>query len=68
MDLEHRINSIRARIRDMYLHLGYDAKGIHKRNSAQVEEKSSVVEVDRTPENDKNSELDALRRALTSSK
>lgn len=68
MDLEHRINIIRARIKDMYLHLGYDARGIHKINSAQVEEKSSAVEVDRTPENAKDSELDALRRALTSSK
>ncbi len=53
----------------MYLRLGYNASGTQRLNLTQVEEKSSVVKVDRTAENDKrNSELDALRRALQSKK
>ena len=67
--LEHRVYTIKSRIKDMYLRLGYNASGTQRLNSTQVEEKSSVVEVDRTPENDeRNSELDALRRALQSKK
>ena len=62
MDLEARISSIKARIQRMYIHLGYDKHGIKHINSAQVEEKSSVPEVDRTKE---NTELLALSRALT---
>tara|TARA_B100001057_G_C22204581_1_gene702164 strand:+ start:206 stop:412 length:207 start_codon:yes stop_codon:yes gene_type:complete len=66
MDLETRVNNIKARISRMYTHLGYDKNGIHKIDSTPVEEKSKVLEVDRTPENTaKDAELDALRRALT---
>ena len=67
--LEHRVYTIKSRIKDMYLRLGYNASGTKRLNLTQVEEKSSVVKVDRTTENDKrNSELDALRRALQSKK
>lgn len=49
----------------MYLRLGYNASGTRLLNSQRVEEKSSVVEVDRTTESDKDTELAALKRALT---
>ena len=45
----------------MYLRLGYNASGTRRINSQRVEEKSCVVEVDQT----KESELAALKRALT---
>ena len=53
----------------MYLRLGYNASGTKRLNLTQVEEKSSVVKVDRTAENSaRDKELDALRRALQSKK
>ena len=61
MELEQRISQLRSRITDMYLRLGYNASGTRRINSQRVEEKSSVVEVDQT----KESELAALKRALT---
>ena len=61
MELEQRISQLRSRITDMYLRLGYNASGTRRINSQRVEEKSSVVEVDQTKEN----ELAALKRALT---
>ena len=61
MELEQRISQLRSRITDMYLRLGYNAQGTRRINSQRVEEKSSVVEVDHT----KESELAALKRALT---
>ena len=50
----------------MYLRLGYNASGTQLINSQRAEEKSSVAEVDRTTENAKDTELAALKRALTS--
>ena len=64
MDLESRIKALKSRIQQMYLHLGYNSSGTRRINSTQVEEKSSVLEVDRTAEI-RNDELDALRRAVT---
>ena len=49
----------------MYLRLGYNAQGTRLINSQRVEEKSSVVEVDRTTESERDTELAALKRALT---
>ena len=66
--LEHRVYTIKERIKQMYLRLGYNASGTQLLNSQRVEEKSSVVEVDRTAENERirNAELDALRASLRS--
>ena len=66
--LEHRVYTIKERIKQMYLRLGYNASGTQLLNSQRVEEKSSVAEVDRTAENDavRNAELDALRASLRS--
>ena len=63
--IEHRVYTIKERIKSMYLRLGYNASGTRLLNSQRVEEKSSVVEVDRTTESDKDTELAALKRALT---
>ena len=63
--IEHRVYIIKERIKSMYLRLGYNASGTQLLNSQRVEEKSSVVEVDRTTESNKNKELAALKRALT---
>ena len=49
----------------MYLRLGYNASGTQLINSQRVEEKSRVAEVDRTKENERETELAALKRALT---
>ena len=49
----------------MYLRLGYNASGTQLLNSQRVEEKSSIAEVDRTTESDKDKDLAALKRALT---
>ena len=65
MELEQRISQLRSRITDMYLRLGYNAQGTRRINSQRVEEKSSVVEVDRTTESERDTELAALKRALT---
>ena len=66
--LEHRVYTIKERIKQMYLRLGYNASGTQLLNSQRVEEKSSVAEVDRTAENEqiRNAELDALRASLRS--
>ena len=66
--LEHRVYTIKERIKQMYLRLGYNASGTQLLNSQRVEEKSSVAEVDRTAENERirNAELDALRASLKS--
>ncbi len=66
--LEHRVYTIKERIKQMYLRLGYNASGTQRLNSQRVEEKSSVAEVDRTAENERirNAELDALRASLRS--
>ena len=66
--LEHRVYTIKERIKQMYLRLGYNASGTQLLNSKRVEEKSSVAEVDRTAENERirNAELDALRASLRS--
>ena len=61
MELEQRISQLRSRITDMYLRLGYNASGTRRINSQRVEEKSNIAEVDQT----KESELAALKRALT---
>ena len=67
--IEHKVYTIKSRIKDMYLRLGYNASGTKRLNSTPVEEKSRAVEVDRTAENSsKDLELDALRRALQSKK
>ena len=50
----------------MYLRLGYNASGTQLINSQRVEEKSNIAEVDRTTANAKDTELAALKRALTS--
>ena len=49
----------------MYLRLGYNSTGTQRLNLTQVEEKSSVVKVDRTTESERDTELAALKRALT---
>ena len=66
--LEHRVYTIKERIKQMYLRLGYNASGTQRLNSQRVEEKSSVAEVDRTAENERirNAELDARRASLRS--
>ena len=66
--IEHRVYTIKERIKSMYLRLGYNASGTQLLNSQRVEEKSSVVGVDRTTENERirNAELDALRASLRS--
>ena len=64
--LEHRVYTIKERIKSMYLRLGYNASGTQLLNSQRVEEKSSIAEVDRTKENERETELAALKRALTS--
>jgi len=68
--LEHRVYTIKERIKQMYLRLGYNASGTQRLNSTQVEEKSSAVEVDRTTEieHQRNSELLAIKRQLQSKK
>ena len=63
--LEHRVYTIKERIKSMYLRLGYNASGTQLINSQRVEEKSSIAEVDRTAENKRETELAALKRALT---
>ena len=63
--LEHRVYTIKERIKSMYLRLGYNSTGTQLLNSQRVEEKSRVAEVDRTTESDKDTELAALKRALT---
>ena len=62
--LEHRVYTIKERIKSMYLRLGYNASGTQLINSQRVEEKSRIAEVDRTTEI-RNGELAALKRALT---
>ena len=62
--LEHRVYTIKERIKSMYLRLGYNSTGTQLLNSQRVEEKSRVAEVDRTTEI-RNGELNALKRALT---
>ena len=49
----------------MYLRLGYNAQGTQLLNSQRVEEKSNIAEVDRTTESERETELAALKRALT---
>ena len=61
--LEHRVYTIKERIKSMYLRLGYNSTGTQLLNSQRVEEKSRIAE-DRTTEI-RNGELDALKRALT---
>ena len=63
--IEHRVYTIKERIKSMYLRLGYNASGTQLLNSQRVEEKSRIAEVDRTTESDKDKELAALKRALT---
>ena len=63
--IEHRVYTIKERIKSMYLRLGYNASGTRLLNSQRVEEKSCVAEVDRTTESNKDKELAALKRALT---
>ena len=63
--LEHRVYTIKERIKSMYLRLGYNASGTQLLNSQRVEEKSSIAEVDRTTESERETELAALKRALT---
>ena len=65
MELEQRISQLRSRITDMYLRLGYNASGTQLLNSQRVEEKSNIAEVDRTTANERDTELAALKRALT---
>ena len=64
--LEHRVYTIKERIKSMYLRLGYNASGTQLINSQRVEEKSNIAEVDRTTANERETELAALKRALTS--
>ena len=64
--LEHRVYTIKERIKSMYLRLGYNASGTQLLNSQRVEEKSNIAEVDRTTESERETELAALKRALTS--
>ena len=63
--LEHRVYTIKERIKSMYLRLGYNASGTKLLNSQRVEEKSNIAEVDRTTESERDTELAALKRALT---
>ena len=49
----------------MYLRLGYNSTGTQLLNSQRVEEKSRIAEVDRTTESERETELAALKRALT---
>ena len=63
--LEHRVYTIKERIKQMYLRLGYNASGTQLLNSQRVEEKSNIAEVDRTTESERDTELAALKRALT---
>ena len=63
--LEHRVYTIKERIKSMYLRLGYNASGTQLLNSQRVEEKSNIAEVDRTTESERETELAALKRALT---
>ena len=63
--LEHRVYTIKERIKSMYLRLVYNSTGTQLLNSQRVEEKSRVAEVDRTTANAKDTELAALKRALT---
>ena len=63
--LEHRVYTIKERINSMYLRLGYNASGTQLLNSQRVEEKSNIAEVDRTTESERETELAALKRALT---
>ena len=63
--LEHRVYTIKERIKSMYLRLGYNASGTQLLNSQRVEEKSNIAEVDRTTDSERETDLDALKRALT---
>ena len=63
--IEHRVYTIKERIKSMYLRLGYNASGTQLLNSQRVEEKSRIAEVDRTTESERDKELAALKRALT---
>lgn len=63
--IEHRVYTIKERIKSMYLRLGYNASGTRLLNSQRVEEKSRIAEVDRTTESERDKELAALKRALT---